>query len=358
MAQSILYYPSVNIEDGAWLRSAILYWDEINSIVPYKEYCDLSPELLYLKGLGQYRPIYPEEIFVLGDPHEFSISVKRFLFHKNFNVRNRECCKQLTEQIYSPDLASLIHYKKLPHEVLELFSKRNGICINDNGWIKMSSEFAMQYMRLLAEFAAAHSDNDTIIGTNQIGKISELYPQGFQANSSAAVSILLEKCLPIPTMDVGIEDLICFKEHHKDEFLQLRCKIRELEKSISESESIAQIKTTTAAFRETWEHELIDTEKMFRSWGIRFALGSLRSFLSDAGAVAGLAQWAQANGFLNAPRTAIGAAVGMAGLVGIGAYRIRYKDQLKAIEKGASFAYVLSAKKEGLLRHADTVDAV
>lgn len=202
MAQSILYYPSINIEDGSWLRSAILYWDEINSIVPHKEYYDLSPELLYLQELGQYRPIYPEEIFVLCDPHEFSVLVKRCLFHNIHHTKQRQL---LTKQIYSPGLVSLVHYKKLPSEILELLTKHNGIHIDTNGWIEMSGEFAMQYMRLLAEFTAVHSINDTIVGTNQISKINEVYPQGFSSSNSAAVTILLEKCLPIPTMDVSLE---------------------------------------------------------------------------------------------------------------------------------------------------------
>ncbi len=48
MAQTILYYPKINIHDGSWLRNAILYWDEVSSIVPYENYLDFSPELLYL----------------------------------------------------------------------------------------------------------------------------------------------------------------------------------------------------------------------------------------------------------------------------------------------------------------------
>lgn len=93
MEQPILYYLTINIEDSAWLRSAILYWDEINSIVPYKEYCGLSPELLFLENAGQYRPIYPEEIFVLGDPHEFSLAMKRFFYHSSSNFYNHNSIK-------------------------------------------------------------------------------------------------------------------------------------------------------------------------------------------------------------------------------------------------------------------------
>ena len=29
-----LYYPTIDISNEAWLKTAILYWDEINTIVP------------------------------------------------------------------------------------------------------------------------------------------------------------------------------------------------------------------------------------------------------------------------------------------------------------------------------------
>ena len=44
MAQTILYYPTIDIQDGAWLRNAILYWDEVPSIVADESYSDLSPK--------------------------------------------------------------------------------------------------------------------------------------------------------------------------------------------------------------------------------------------------------------------------------------------------------------------------
>ena len=47
MAQTILYYPTINIQDGSWLRNAILYWDEVSSIVPDENYSDFFPELLH-----------------------------------------------------------------------------------------------------------------------------------------------------------------------------------------------------------------------------------------------------------------------------------------------------------------------
>ena len=51
ISQTILYYPYINIKNEQWIRNALLYWDNISSIVPYTHYDELSPELLYLKEI-------------------------------------------------------------------------------------------------------------------------------------------------------------------------------------------------------------------------------------------------------------------------------------------------------------------
>lgn len=71
MSQSVLYYTTIDIQDSQWLRNAVLYWDEICSIVPFEEYPDFSPELRYLQEKNLYRPIYPQELFHFIDINEF-----------------------------------------------------------------------------------------------------------------------------------------------------------------------------------------------------------------------------------------------------------------------------------------------
>lgn len=63
MAQTILYYPTINIQDSAWLRNAVLYWDEVSSIVPYEDYPNFSPEVLFLQRSGVYKAVYPQKLF-------------------------------------------------------------------------------------------------------------------------------------------------------------------------------------------------------------------------------------------------------------------------------------------------------
>ena len=77
MRQTILYYPKINILDGAWLRNAILYWDEVPSIVPDESYSDLSPEWLYLQKLGVYKAVYPQDLFFSEFAEDFCDTIEK-----------------------------------------------------------------------------------------------------------------------------------------------------------------------------------------------------------------------------------------------------------------------------------------
>lgn len=64
MTRSILYYPTIDIKDGDWLRSAVLYWDKIGSIVPTGCEDMLSAELRYLKEQNIYQPVMTRKKYV------------------------------------------------------------------------------------------------------------------------------------------------------------------------------------------------------------------------------------------------------------------------------------------------------
>ena len=124
MAQTILYYPKINIQDGTWLRNAILYWDEVSSIVPYENYPDFSPELLYLQELGVYKAIYPQELFFSEFAEDFcDCIVKRISAYDQSrtktidNVIQNRRVRVHKNKIYAPVLHELIHYRKLPSKL-------------------------------------------------------------------------------------------------------------------------------------------------------------------------------------------------------------------------------------------------
>lgn len=362
MSESILYYPTIDVQDGAWLRSAALYWDEVCSIVPDQDYPYLSPELLYLEKRGYYRAIYPKDVFIRGSSDEFSTAVLHTFtpfFPRRRHFRKIARTVSLRRKTYNPEIATLIHYRKMPEDVVKVFTENDMVRVNENGWIEMDDFFAQRYMRLLAEFITKNDRKDMILGTDKIARISEIYPElPKRSKNSAAVSLILEKCLPIPSEDIAFETLLDFKEERKNELLSLQIKISKLERDIAKAESIEEIKRELTEFRKSWELELIQAEKLFKERKIHFRLGSFRSFIQDAGAVAGLLQWAQNYYLSNIPPTAFGASIGMAGLVGVGAYRIDYQNRIRSTTNSSGFAYVVSAKKEGLLSNKKIVEVL
>lgn len=71
--RTILYYPTISIPNSSWLRQALLYFDEVASIVPSdvnwshevgKALVPLTPDIEYLQGEGAFRRIPPELLFM------------------------------------------------------------------------------------------------------------------------------------------------------------------------------------------------------------------------------------------------------------------------------------------------------
>lgn len=152
MAQTILYYPTINIQDSAWLRNAVLYWDEVSSIVPYEDYPNFSPEVLFLQRSGVYKAVYPQKLFSSEFAEDFCNSiVKRIAAYEARTVNNENTNSRVRvhkNKVYAPALHELIHYRKLPPQLLGYFENKRYINdYNVDGWMEIDSKIAQIYMR-------------------------------------------------------------------------------------------------------------------------------------------------------------------------------------------------------------------
>jgi hypothetical protein len=73
MKRTVLYYPTISIPNGAWLRRALFYFDEIASIVPSTLYFSgelgpalvpVSEEVLFLESQGVFRRMTPDNLWL------------------------------------------------------------------------------------------------------------------------------------------------------------------------------------------------------------------------------------------------------------------------------------------------------
>lgn len=242
------------------IRNAVLYWDEVSSIVPYEDYPNFSPEVLFLQRSGVYKAVYPQKLFSSEFAEDFCNSiVKRIAAYEARTVNNENTNSRVRvhkNKVYAPALHELIHYRKLPPQLLGYFENKRYINdYNVDGWMEIDSKIAQIYMRTLAEYSIKCSDKDIVLGTDTFTHSREIYsPSRNHANLQAqCCKINIENCLPQPSMDVRFEDILEFKSKRKDELNAFRAKIRELEINIYNADSPELIRHYETQFIEEWQ---------------------------------------------------------------------------------------------------------
>ena len=351
MAQTILYYPTINIQDGAWLRNAILYWDEVSSIVPYENYPNFSPELLYLQKLGVYKAVYPQELFFSEFAEDFCDSiVKRISDYDqsgtktiNNGIQNGRV-RVHKNKIYAPALHELIHDRKLPPRLLDYFGDKRFINdYNTDGWMEIDSKIAQIYMRTLAEYSIKCSDKDIVLGTDKSAHSREIYndSRNHADLQAQCCKINIENCLPQPSMDVSFEDILEFKNRRKGELNAFRKKIRDLEANIYNANSLEQIRYYEAQFIEEWQQGSQDFYKALKDSKIKFIFTSLISLVGIP-FVGQQISSCIGQDFASAIQTGLQ-------LLNIGFGYFDYKEKISPAKADGGFSYLINANRDGII---------
>lgn len=280
---TILYYPSIKIEDGPWLRNAVLYWDKIASIVPGIDYQEEnSMEIEYLLREGFYEPIYPIELE--SDREllvEFCNQVKEQLtLQKTKRRQGRMVEVHVNKTMY---IESQINTLKTPESILD-FLLEEGIAKRKNQeWIHMTNGDSFVYMSLLAKFLAK-MHNRMQIGTDvKSSFMSPFIMNGARRNSAEKqiyLNVAINNILPCPQMDgVTIEDLLDFKKDHKRELDYFRRRINEYQHHIDLCCDRNAMMEMTYDFRKSIEDDMNEIEEYMRSRWKSVVRGSVTALL-------------------------------------------------------------------------------
>ena len=357
MSRSILYYPSMDIKDGIWLRNAMLYWDKIHSIVPNQFDANYSPEVQALEERGLYSPITPDELFFSNEINVFSNEVIHKIRGLNPNYRKNK--KGDMKNLQLPQVGTMIHYKKIPTGLYDLMKSWGLLNIDSNGeWLEMEETAANLYMSTMAEYLAKISPSDMIIGTDKNSYMYQAYEKQWKSQQSMCLTSVFEKAMLTPNLDISFETILDFREKRESELLHLRQEIRNFENSLSICSSWEEIKAVTNAFREKWECELLDMDKLLKDHRIGYRLGNMKSLIEVSGESAGLMQFVNDH-LQSLPTWAIGAGVALAGVIGVGTNFVNHRVSLKEGRNNASFAYLYDATEQGIiLRRGDFAELI
>ncbi len=391
MLGTALYYPHIDIHETGWLRSAMLFWDEIQTIVPtaieepYQEvdsklcaeegylrplHCDLYEHVLSDLGARVMR-LLRESDWAFSATGELCDPMDRALMHADKLGRalmwRVEDAVGMHPDKMPPDLRALlvgplglqmlsgrklhprlrrmlreihdqrIHPEKLSWQLRRVFDR-----FGDDDWLMVDRRFAEIYMSVLAALLAKEIDvspltnDEPSSGVNLRCLGDDVTSNSPSAARGALVSVVMEGLRIDP--DAPIKEILKFRRQRVDQLAELSAQFDELKKSIETSAEGPEIEA--------------NAKRVFEN-RIRPALGKLKDELrrdtiqsswsgfqtaSTFSAVPSTALWA--TGFEAPVILGVGAFITAAG-IGVKSYLARSKAR-----SASPYTYLLDVERE------------
>jgi hypothetical protein len=251
-----LYHPTIDIDDAAWLRNAILFWDRIETIVPSSidtPYRHRDTRILSAEGL--LAPLPPDRHRDVLDRLE--IDVINFLDNTDENeflgIRETGQGTAETELLHAGKLGFLlgdevggsrVHQSKM---AAGLHHRLGDWEPDEDGFLHVHPRFADFYMSILAAGLAKKtgaspvSNHREAFGANLRTIVGQAgAPDGSDHGTGALVSITMENLVIDPA--VPIEQLLAFKRRNADELEQLAVEFDALAGTIKDAESVEELR--------------------------------------------------------------------------------------------------------------------
>jgi len=266
MFGSALYYLYIDIEDGKWLRSAILFWDEIQTIVPtsikkpYKSKdtricaeegylsplpCDLHGDVLNQLG---------KRVINLVQNPEGPSDLDPFASNADPNSYALVHAHKLGHALRHELRAARLHPAKLSAELRALFPGAEHTDAN-NDWLLVDASFASTYMSALAALLSREirvsplTNEEAALGINLRCLIDDVASSSASDAKGAIVTLLMESLRVDP--NTKVEKLISFRRSRSTQLSELSALFDDLATKIEKCESGRELESRAKVAFET-----------------------------------------------------------------------------------------------------------
>jgi len=254
-----LYYPTIDIQNTDWLKTAVLFWDSISTIVPesirnpYREY-----DTQYLADSGLLHPLIvnSKDKSVVGiedDILELMFSTEFYqaictpqntgygrISESKMSYRVKENLRRVFE--------GRLHPEKMAWEIKNQLQK-SAQGFDDDGFYYLDNEFAFVYMVALAnklcedrklgmvtDKIPCFDIGNTIRFGNQttimpVDRFRNRRPREHQFEQGLLLNYIITGLSISP--DASLPDIVAFKEKHSTELVRFRAELAKLTQGFS-----------------------------------------------------------------------------------------------------------------------------
>jgi hypothetical protein len=298
MLGAAIYYPHIDIHDPTWIRSAILFWDSLQTIAPravkspYRNRdtiilwregflepfrCDLHPELLDSLGrrvialMDRDMPGFGHQLDRVNDPnattlmhagkagmemyHQFHLAHihPEKLSPELRDLAMRAGLARMHPAKLSPEVRDLLdelqfvgmHPEKLSPHLRHLLYRAGRFRDNDGEWLLVDSQFAEIYMSALAALLAKEADVSALtneepsMAVNLHTLLEEVKPSAPSEKKGALISFIMEAIRVDP--ETRVDRLLAFRRSRTHQLAELSAQFDDISSKISNCESAREL---------------------------------------------------------------------------------------------------------------------
>ena len=335
MFTKALYYPHIYLPDNVWLRRAILYWDQVNPIVPHglrsRAAGDEVFQALHAEGLSEW--MEPDDA-MRGRRYEQLMSEFRGLvsserYLASLGPRGR---RKRDMRIFRDKIAY-----GLVEELRELGLVQGP---DRQGWFHFEWGTGELYMGYLAA-AIAQSFGLEPLTDKREWQDSLLRSQLEEDDREQAfASFVLEGLIPTPRSDVGVAEIVAFRRRHEEELLRFRRAVRETVESLREVSDEVEVARKLDAVKDDVREQSLALARKLGENRIETGLSTLEVSVPAVAGLVAIGSWS------------VGAVLaGVGGVLKIGRQLLNGRIRKNSLLAENPYTYVYRIERELVDQH-------
>jgi hypothetical protein len=369
MHRSALYYPYIDITDAAWLRSALLFWDTVQTIVPDSletPYQTPDSSTCFKEGVlvplrcGDYTEVIDDlskrTLEILQAPSPIAFDPRVAVADPNLLDILRAIRTGTRVSMHPDKLGNHLHPEKVSEELRTLFERakdRAGI-----DWMVVNKPFSDIYMATLAMLIARKAQSAPVTngaanhGSALLAMLSDS-PDVTSAERGTLVTLTMENLTIDPA--TRVDKIIDFKRARGAQLAEFHSKLDQLESEVADAEDSREIQVKAeAVYKKYIRKGLDDLAASLRDASIQSAWeGIHRAIFFAVPAQSTLAAVSNQLPYSHAIQLGVGAFVTLTDIT------IKTFFARRKIKNSSPFTYVMDAtRKFGMPTTGETLSVI